>query len=294
MTPAPDRLLQSALDALGMQSAVLVSAENRATDSIVWKVRHRGRLLAIRILREEQRPVMELERHAIELALRHELPAPEIVGIALIDGIRPAMAIEWIDGETVGDVLLRQPRLARRLGASTGALLARLHEIRDRELPNAPDWIIRGAHGDPHLTSRLNELASQSPTLIHLDVHPFNLMARGGMITGLLDWTNCTVGDPRADIARTLSIMQISAPAFIAEFGAQRMTMGIFTRALLRSYVQLRGPLHDLAPFLAWAGQCMRSDIGPKLLELPVSSPERLMRRIETRSAVWRQAALSE
>lgn len=285
-------LLQAALNALDLASAELISAETRATDTRIWQVRHHGRMLAIRVLREEQSSVVQIERRAMDLARSAGIPAPEVIATVLIDGRYPAMAIEWIEGETVGDVLLSQPVLARRLGVQAGIILARIHSIRNPSLPGSNDWIARGTLHDPQLEAMLIQQSSQTASLLHLDFHPFNLIARGGRVVGVIDWTNTAIGDHRADIARTLSIMQITAPAFISEHGAHRMTMGRFTRALTQEYIRQQGSPGDLAPFLTWSGNWMLADIGPKLDQLPVTRPTRLHRRITQRTAEWRKQAL--
>ncbi len=291
MGSANDDLLHSALSALGLPLAELVSAETRATDASVWQVRHDGRLLAIRVLREEQTSVMEIEHRSMDLVRSAGVPAPAIISTAMIDGRRPTMAIEWMAGESVGDVLLQKPHLARRLGAQAGNCLAKIHAIPDPVIPGSDNWIARGARNDPALVARLTRLSVRAGSLLHLDFHPFNLVAQGGRIVGVLDWTNSSVGDPRADIARALTILQVSAPLFIAEHGARRMTLGLFTRAFLQGYQRIVGSVEDLAPFMVWAGQWMLEDLGPILDQLPVANPQRLRDRIVQKTADWRARA---
>jgi aminoglycoside phosphotransferase (APT) family kinase protein len=280
MNSSTDSLLQKAIDALGLTGAELVNAETRATDTLVWQVRHEDRLLAIRVMREDQAQVAEIECHAIDLARDAGVPAPTIIATGVVDGTRPAMAIEWLDGEPVGEILLRLPRLACRLGTQAGAMMARIHAVNHPALPGSDNWIGRGTQNDPELEHILNAVSTGPASLLHLDFHPFNLIVRGGRITGVLDWTNSAIGDPRADVARTLCTMQISAPAFLGEYGARRMTIGLFAREFVREYQRHRGPLEQMAPFFVWAANWMLRDIGPKIDRLPVADPGRMKRRI--------------
>ena len=46
--------------------------------------------------------------------------------------------------------------------------------------------------------------AQGRPSILHLDYNPYNVAVEGDRISGLLDWTNARIGDPRADLARDL------------------------------------------------------------------------------------------
>ena len=98
--------------------------------------------------------------------------------------------------------------------------------------------------------------------LLHLDYHPLNVMTDGRRMTAVLDWANARVGDPRADVARSHSILAIEPSwprgPYIAAFRQ------ILARAYLRGYEQVAGPLGDLAPFYAWAGAVMLRDLAPR------------------------------
>lgn len=283
--------LLAALDELGLSGSRLESSDSRATDTLVWRVKYQGQSLAIRVLREEQRPVMDLERQVMVLARENDIPVPAIIATGYVHGRRPAMAIEWVSGESAGDIMLAHPKLAHRLGTASGKILARIHQIPlPEQLPNS-HWPQRGTQRDPELRELLHQATRRPPSLLHLDFHPFNLIATGGRITGVLDWTNAAFGDPRADIARTVSIMRLVAPALIGTIGARRMSLGMFTRGLLSSYQRWHGELTGMAPFYVWAGQFMLDDLGPKIASLPVSSPAAIRRNIEEWVRTWRARA---
>jgi aminoglycoside phosphotransferase (APT) family kinase protein len=280
--------------ALNLNNAVLQSSETRATDTRIWRVSANGQSIAIRVLRSSERQVMKHELAAMDCARTHGIPVPGVIRSGLIDQRYPAMAIEWISGETVGDALLRNRHVANRLGLASGRLLSRIHEVSCPDFDGHCSWIERGTRNDPELRACLMRIASPTPSLLHLDYHPFNLIANGGRLNGVLDWTNAVSGDPRADIARTISIMQVVAPAFFAPHGAFRMSMGLFVRGFITGYAARSGKLTGMAPFYAWAGNMLRHDLGQKINHLPVSKPARFVRNIERWAGYWRQNALSD
>ena len=62
----------------------------------------------------------------------------------------------------------------------------------------------------------------RTDTLVHHDFHPLNLLVGSQGITGIIDWASAAAGDPRADIALTISILRCgsdSARPFVAEAG---------------------------------------------------------------------------
>src|SRR5207253_1308982 len=89
-----------------------------------------------------------------------------------------------------------------------------------------------------------------------------NVMTDGRQITAVLDWANARVGDPRADAARSYSILAIE-PSW-----PRQPHITIFRQVLARAwrcgYEQAAGPLGDMALFYAWAGAVMLRDLAPR------------------------------
>lgn len=283
--------LQSALEALDLEDARLESSESRATDTRVWRVSHEGRSLAIRVFRETQKQAMRTEVAAMTRALEHGLPVPEVVATGMVDDRRPAMAISWLRGEPAGDVVLVNPALVRPLARSAASVLSRIHQVPAPSDVSGQGWIDRGCAGDDELRAQLNRVSTPDPVLLHLDYHPFNLLAEGRRVTGVVDWTNAAYGDPRADIARTVSLMQLIAPAGIGIRGSRRMTLGLFLRSFLRAYTACSGPLQNMAPFYAWAGNTIVKDLGHKLEIYPLVKPDVLRNRIDRWTETWLERA---
>ena len=101
--------------------------------------------------------------------------------------------------------------------------------------------------------------------LLHLDYHPLNVMVNGGQVSGVLDWANARAGDPRADFARTYSILRIEP--YSPQGDSLWLSIGrrLLARAWRTGYVQTGGHLNDMALFYAWAGAAMIRDLSAKI-----------------------------
>jgi aminoglycoside phosphotransferase (APT) family kinase protein len=111
----------------------------------------------------------------------------------------------------------------------------------------------------------LREQASGKTALLHLDYHPLNVMVQGGVISGVLDWTNADGGDPRADLARTGAILRFlpGNPAWSQERNDRvRHLLHCGWRA---GHQASADPLSGMAPFHAWAGALMPRELTPRL-----------------------------
>jgi aminoglycoside phosphotransferase (APT) family kinase protein len=85
-------------------------------------------------------------------------------------------------------------------------------------------------------------------------------MTDGRAITAVLDWTNTAAGDPRADAARTFSVLLLSPvpPGTPRLFALLRRVM---TAAWWRGYRDVAGRRPDMPLFHAWAGAAMQRDL---------------------------------
>jgi aminoglycoside phosphotransferase (APT) family kinase protein len=110
-------------------------------------------------------------------------------------------------------------------------------------------------------------------------------MTDGHQMTAVLDWANARLGDPRADVARSYSILAID-PNW-----PRRPHITIFrqilARAWQRGYEQAAGPLGDMALFYAWAGAVMQRDLAPRL----ASAPHDPLARVRRWTNEWKRRA---
>ena len=130
------------------------------------------------------------EAAVMEHAKAHGFPVPEVLEVR-----DNALVLELVDGPTMLADMGRRPwRLARHARA-----LAELH-------------------------ARLHEVPYDGERLLHLDLHPDNVLlsARGPVV---IDWTNARAGDPSLDVALTW---------VICATGQGSLGHRVFTRLFLR------------------------------------------------------------
>jgi len=104
----------------------------------------------------------------------------------------------------------------------------------------------------------------RSDRLLHLDYHPLNVLTDGKRITGVIDWSNAHAGDPRADAARTVTILRVDngPPSVLKSVGVR-----FFEHGWRHGYEQL-APLGDeMDAFYAWSGEAMLHNLAPKRTE---------------------------
>lgn len=214
-----------------------------------------GRWRALRVYRSpEERDAARKERIALRAAADGGVPVPRLEAEGLWRGL-PALVLSWVDGVTLLDALLRLPWKLRKLAAAFGRMQAKIHAVPApddlRDPQGLRDYIYRL---DPELAERVLSVGLRFDRLTHLDYHPLNVMTDGERITGVLDWPSAAGADPRLDVARTAVVIETAAPPpgpLRALVGPLR---GLFSRAWMRAYLDVAGPVGDLSPFMALAG----------------------------------------
>jgi aminoglycoside phosphotransferase (APT) family kinase protein len=148
-------------------------------------------------------------------------PAPEARGIVREDG-RPGLLMERIDGPDMLAIFGKKPWMLWSCGRILGEAHAALHDVvAPPELPPHKERLrmhIEAAAADAPEHRPLAEFVlaaletlPQGDRICHGDYHPGNVLltARGPVV---IDWPGATSGDPHADVARTLLILDISNP----------------------------------------------------------------------------------
>jgi aminoglycoside phosphotransferase (APT) family kinase protein len=139
-------------------------------------------------------------------------PVPAVLNRAEVHGDL-AVLLERLPGRPVIEVARKAPQLAPTVGRACAAVHRTLAAL-------AAPAGVRTVPGPP-----AGLTAPPRPRLLHLDLHPFNLLADDdGRLTGVLDWANAAAGHPDLDLARTWSILTLdpaarayrSEPAFAA------------------------------------------------------------------------------
>lgn len=182
---------------------------------------------------------------ALRFAVRHGLPAPEVVaadttGAEVGDGV-PAVLMAHLPGRAVA-----VPDLDRLAESAAG-----VHAVDAAGLGHdyAP-WYEAEMTSSPPLTTR-PELWEQAielwrtamprydPVLVHRDLHPGNLLWSRGRLSGIVDWANACRGPSGCDVAHCrANVRDLASPEVADRF--------------VRAYESLTG--RPLDPFWVMAG----------------------------------------
>lgn len=164
-----------------------------------------------------------LEVELLHLAAAGNVPVPEIHYVLTSeDGLGDGYIMEWLEGETMGQRIIKAPELAearKSLAFECGQALARIHALPvSRSLSEklhrvSPEGLVREtwdayiALDTPQpmidFTAQwlLNHLPQDSrSTLVHGDFRNGNLMVTPDGIKAVLDWELCHIGDPMRDL----------------------------------------------------------------------------------------------
>ena len=282
--PNPHQLLHT----LGVEHVTRVDRIGEGWgDTQLWRVEHAGRNSVLRIYPPTQRDDRDREVEILRAELGIPIPRLEAVGDPF--GM-PVMLISWCPGKTIYDALWLAPERADQLGAAMGRIQATLHRT---PVPDSlrstlsDDWIGWGGVKNGSFSNQLRSRDSNDQSVIHLDLHPQNVMVEGDSISCVIDWTNAFIGDPRADIARTYSILTwVPIEPNVDAHRVQKIRTE-FRRGWLRGYQEITGEVENFAPFLAWAARAMLNDLGRKVGQPGVWLTENDLARIRRRERRW-------
>jgi aminoglycoside phosphotransferase (APT) family kinase protein len=226
-----------------------VLAENRG--KAVWRMEGGDGIFALRILRPDEQETAAAEQRSMEAARAAGAPAPQVVATGSWQR-RPVMLLSWCEGQTLRAAIQARPWAAFRLGVACGREQARLHAAPAPPSLASTRWLTRFGPLDPELVERLEGIEMPRRALIHLDFHTDNVLVAGGEVTGLVDWTNACAGDPRADLARTWSLLTHRSRG-----GLRARAAALLWRAVAagwdRGYQQVAGSQRDMLLFRIWA-----------------------------------------
>lgn len=256
------------LHSLGINGAPRVTPVQGSFDTAIWKVEHEGRAYALRVFREGAQEDCQREQIVMATARAAGLPVPEVHAAGIWRN-RPALLITWLTGRVVEDELRTQPWHVWSLGVAFGRMQATMHTVPApgllRQQPGS--WITWQCEGEQALQDHLRTLSLDEGALLHLDYHPHNVLTDGKQITGIVDWTNAHAGDPRADAARTISILRVDP--LMRKPLTRRLHLRIFELAWRVGYQRERGHLRDMAIFYAWAGTVIQLDLAHRYKHKP-------------------------
>lgn len=256
--PDPNAILAS----LGFERPGSTERVSGGRHTAIFRVELGGELYALRVFRSGEDGVARREARVMRAAGAWDVPVPRVRAEGTWRD-RAALLLSWCPGRPVAEELAARPWRAWPLGVLFGRCQAAIHGRPSPEALRAAGraWIDWAGPGEEALAARLRGTAPREDSLVHLDYHPLNVMTDGERITGVLDWTNARAGDPRADYARTLTILRLdlgtTSPLALA-------VVRVFEAGWRRGYRRIAGRPADMAPYYAWAGAVMLRDRGPR------------------------------
>jgi len=258
---------------LGLADVAAVSpVAGGYSNSAIWRVEpgeSDDRVYALRLFAAGDERTFLRERSAMAWVRDQRLPVPVVRATAYVAG-RYAMLLDWCPGRTILDELMLHPDRAWSLGTLMGRAQGRLHRCGAGidAIEHGNDWISWVGPDELALQVRVRAIRDRyagPATVLHLDFHPANVLVQSGRITGMIDWANAGVGDVRADVARTDSILRFAPiPPEVAREDVLRLRR-VFRRGWRLAHRRVAGDLPDMDVFEAWALAVMLRDLGAKL-----------------------------
>jgi uncharacterized protein (TIGR02172 family) len=203
---------------------------------------------------------VDVARHEAELARAiydSGAPAPQ-VGEVVEVGDRAGVIYERISGPSLLTDLVDHPIHLRRIMRTLAEAHADLHQRAVADLPRVREMLAQRASSVAKLTGAQRravlhalEALPDADALCHGDFHQDNVLLspRGPLV---IDWENAALGDPLADVARTLLLFRAnfvhsqSAATRVLKRGALQYLSNLY----LRRYRQLCP--FDTARLRAW------------------------------------------
>lgn len=213
-------------------------ARGRTAEIFAWQ---RGQVLKL-FHPWMSRAAVEQEATIARAVRSSDLPVPAPGKVLQVDD-RWGLTYERIEGQSLLSGLVQRP------WQIPGALcqLAVLHrQVHGRSIPGLPllkdrlaHKIARAALPDEGIRARALARLDASPAgdvLCHGDFHPDNvLVTSSGPV--IIDWIDATLGDPAADVARTVLLLSGGAPPPGVRFSAHLIALRMIARwAYLREY----------------------------------------------------------
>jgi aminoglycoside phosphotransferase (APT) family kinase protein len=160
-----------------------------------------------RVLRRFRNPAgrdTQREARVMRYVEEHGYPVPHVH-----DADGPDLVLERLYGRTVMQDWQRTPwRIGR-----CARMIADLHN-RLAAVP-APDWL--------PAPRTLHETEHGGGSVLHLDLHPLNVILTPDRGPVVIDWTNAAAGDPAFELAQTLvTIGTVDAPNALVRFARGR------------------------------------------------------------------------
>ena len=250
-------------------------------DTSIWQVESSEGTFALRVLGQGRVKSCRTEVLAMQIARSGGIPVP-FVHAQVAAPECSALLLDWVSGRPILEEMLEKPDRVEHFAMLLGRMQARIHSVAPpagfRE--SGRSWI-EWAGPDEELKARLRALDLRDNALLHLDYNVMNVMADAAGITGVLDWSNAGVGDPRADLARTFTMLALGPPPPDMSEAEVEEARRQLVAAWMRGYQEVAGSVGDLSMFYPWAGGVMLRDLPQHLGKPGVPLTQAHLDRVE-------------
>lgn len=252
------------LTALGFSTIDEAEPITGGRDTAIFRIVIGDNTSALRVFRPDQLKVSQNEVRAMRLAKVAGIPVPTVHAHGVWHDY-PVLLLSWCPGQPLISELTERPERAKPLGMEAGKTLAAINEITFPPKRRDQSWLTWALPNDDPLRQRIAAVA-RTDRLLHLDFHPLNVLTDGKSITAVLDWANARAGDPRADLARAISILRLDADDIPPH---HQSVIGEFERGFVSGYESVVGKQENIPLFHAYAGRLMLRDLADRLHEHP-------------------------
>lgn len=153
----------------------------------------------------------ELEFRLLQALHREGVPVPKPLLVDVSGGLvkEPFLVMEFIEGASevpVGEEETYIDMMGEVLASIHAAPTANLPVLPERNdpYPDVLGFMPEGKEWQPlcaHLRTLTDTAHSESPTLLHGDFWPENLLWRNDGLAAIIDWEDAAFGDPLSDVA---------------------------------------------------------------------------------------------
>lgn len=217
-------------------------AEGRTAEVFAW-----GDAQVLKLLRPGFPPELA-DREAQIVRAVHEagVLCPATQGPVDVDG-RLGVLFERVDGPSMFDAVMSDLENSERWAHTLADLHLAMHAAQVPALPSLRERLERRLRGAPGLRTRtrrsllaLLDGVPDGDAACHGDFHPANVhMASRGPV--VIDWVDAARGNPLADVARTVLLVEVGRPPLDAgRLRAFDRLRPVFLRQYLDRYFQAR------------------------------------------------------
>lgn len=154
-----------------------------------------------------------METRIMEYVADRGYPVPRVHDVTDTD-----LVMDRLEGPTLMQAWERRPWQVARYARELAALHDRLAAI------PAPDWL-------PAPDTLRGREPGGTGSVLHLDLHPLNVIVTPDRGPVVIDWTNAAAGDPACDLARTIVTIATADVPRSAAIAARRWYLQVLRRA---------------------------------------------------------------